>query len=419
MDGNVDLGGPGITIECFGPLRVTDLVGNSRLPKGRKTAGVLALLVTDPHLERSRSFLQEMLWSDRGHEQRAASLRQCLAELKRVFSGIPDALIASRSSIKLNPERVRVVQDCPDGTTDASRFLEGLSVRDKAFEAWLTAERTMREQTARATSGRMTAARRQRSVVVVCDGDPGAGGHQLAEALRHNILKSLSETCTAHAGTAQFVTMEPDSIVISVQSSKGTGSGVALRVLVQDMAREAAFWSGSAEVNEGDPDLNSNVAFCRLTAQTASAAMDATSQIGACGSEEPSASMLAQIAVRKMFSIGSSDVEFALRLLQKAWEIEPRGVFQAWIAQALTIQYVERHIKADAALVERCAEACRLALQDDPSNSIVLAAVANARINIEKNYEAGIHLARQSVEANRCNPLAWWADCVEKLRFRA
>ena len=107
MAGNADSGNPIITIDLFGAFRVTDSAGASRMPNGSKTAAVLALLATEPLFERSRTYLQDMLWSDRGRDQRAASLRQCIAELKRALGA--DALVATRRTLALCRDNVRVV----------------------------------------------------------------------------------------------------------------------------------------------------------------------------------------------------------------------------------------------------------------------------------------------------------------------
>jgi tetratricopeptide (TPR) repeat protein len=407
MAGNADSGNPIITIDLFGAFRVTDSAGASRMPNGSKTAAVLALLATEPRFERSRTYLQDMLWSDRGRDQRAASLRQCIAELKRALGA--DALVATRRTLALCRDSVRVVQSSTAGASEATTYLEGLSARDPAFAEWLTAERAMRAQVPAIATASASGATPQRSVTVICESEPVALGREREEAFRQRVLHSLSETCTVHVGTTRWMQVPPDSIVVTVRASETDAAGGTLRVIVEDMAGAAALWSGQADLPRTNDELDTSVAFCRLVSQTCNAALNASTRAGLTKRHDQDANLMAQVAVRRMFSIGCNDVDVALRLLEKAYEVEPRGVFQAWIAQALTIQYVERYIKADASLVERCAEACRLALRDDPTNSIVLAAVANARINIEKNYEAGLQLSRQSVQANGCNPLAWWA----------
>jgi hypothetical protein len=57
----------------MGPLRLSDAEGADLTPRGRKAQGVLALLGTAPGLRRSRSWLQDKLWSDRARNKARAA----------------------------------------------------------------------------------------------------------------------------------------------------------------------------------------------------------------------------------------------------------------------------------------------------------------------------------------------------------
>src|SRR5215204_6707828 len=81
-----DQGGwPELRISVIGAFRVLAHDGEDLTPRGRKARAVLALLALTPTRRRSRSALQDKLWSDRGPEQGAASLRQALTEIRRAF----------------------------------------------------------------------------------------------------------------------------------------------------------------------------------------------------------------------------------------------------------------------------------------------------------------------------------------------
>ena len=58
--------GDELILDLGGPLRLSDAGGADLTPRARKAQGLLALLGTAPGLKRSRSWLQDKLWSDRG-----------------------------------------------------------------------------------------------------------------------------------------------------------------------------------------------------------------------------------------------------------------------------------------------------------------------------------------------------------------
>ncbi len=90
-----DKGGqPELRIHVIGAFRVLAHDGEDLTPRGRKARALLAMLALTPTRRRSRPALQDKLWSDRGAEQGAASLRQTLTEIRRslgdALPGLPD-----------------------------------------------------------------------------------------------------------------------------------------------------------------------------------------------------------------------------------------------------------------------------------------------------------------------------------------
>jgi DNA-binding SARP family transcriptional activator len=122
----------------------------------RKTRALLAYLALPPGRHHSRETLVSLLWSDRGEKQAHASLRQALVELSRALESngcLP--LMKDRNTLALNPDAVEVDAvvfeqlASKDGIADLERaatlyagdLLEGLGVRDSAFEEWWLLER--------------------------------------------------------------------------------------------------------------------------------------------------------------------------------------------------------------------------------------------------------------------------------------
>src|SRR5215475_7457303 len=76
---------PGLVIQVIGPFRLLAHDGEDLTPLGRKARALLAILALTPTRRRSRPALQDKLWSDRGPEQGAASLRQTLTEIRKAL----------------------------------------------------------------------------------------------------------------------------------------------------------------------------------------------------------------------------------------------------------------------------------------------------------------------------------------------
>lgn len=113
-------------------------------PKGAKACGLLALLARQPRMEHSQVWLQDKLWSDRGRDQAAASLRQALSQLRRDLGPAAGVLQITRTRVALDARRIRIAD--PDGAAPRA-FLEGIDIRDPEFEDWLRVERASQPHT--------------------------------------------------------------------------------------------------------------------------------------------------------------------------------------------------------------------------------------------------------------------------------
>ena len=123
---------------------------------GRKERALLAFLAMPPGELRSRGKLCGLLWGDRGDKQAHDSLKQALYRLRSSFDIVfPLPIFADREFLALDGTAVAVdtqefEQLIGEGTPEAVEratalyrgdLLDGLDVRDAAFEEWLLIER--------------------------------------------------------------------------------------------------------------------------------------------------------------------------------------------------------------------------------------------------------------------------------------
>ncbi len=144
----------------LGPFSISDSNGTPLTPKAQKTCAMLAMLALSPRATRTRVWLRDKLWSDRGEEQGAASLRQALLDARRSFGDLSGQLIvADKKSVSLCLDKISIdtellLTEAHQSAQDLERLrrslnedlLEGMDIRDPEFEDWLVLERQVWER---------------------------------------------------------------------------------------------------------------------------------------------------------------------------------------------------------------------------------------------------------------------------------
>ncbi len=119
--------------------------GTKLLPNGRKSRGIVAILLLERGNFVPRSRLIDMFWHDRGKEQAQASLRQSLRELRKQAGVLADDLfVVDRESVAA--VKGVISTDLMDGSGEATAeyrgdLLDGLDPVSPVFDDWLEQER--------------------------------------------------------------------------------------------------------------------------------------------------------------------------------------------------------------------------------------------------------------------------------------
>lgn len=146
-----------LRIKLFGALEVLGPTGDRISVPGSKQQALLACLALSLEYPPSRDRLIGLLWGDRFPDQARQSLRQGISKLRQLL--IVDgqhALTSDNDRIGLDLDLVSIDlvdfqalirKDDPASDTEAAAmfkdtFLDGLFVREAAFEEWLSAERS-------------------------------------------------------------------------------------------------------------------------------------------------------------------------------------------------------------------------------------------------------------------------------------
>ncbi len=417
-----------LRIYMMGQFRLDTPQGQVLTPTGAKARALLALLVTDGNLSRSRVWLQDKLWSDRAAPQASASLRQALVEIRKSLGVYKNCLLANRHSISLDPAWVQIIHHA-SGQIGQTEFLEGLDAKDPEFEDWL---RQTRASIAAQNEGREPAfappsqpsihqsdasfrpLTNRKTIVLLADKKATEKLCAIENQFVDLLYRSLGEIYSIDIKFRIPEYVADDFLQISVQAFQQNNDKNGLRVVVEDGLLGPTLFSDVLDLNKSAGDIQTieMYAFANNILTVLSNAICAlpTSQ-----TIQRDSGHLAALAMRKMFSMQSDELDTADRLLEMAMQREEKAIFYALKAQAAVIRHVEQSGSDFLTLKDISSECCAKALSLEPYNSSVLCSVANALLVFEHDTVSALELSRISVQANPANPFAWWASSNARL----
>uniref|UniRef100_UPI002624EE0C hypothetical protein n=1 Tax=uncultured Kiloniella sp. TaxID=1133091 RepID=UPI002624EE0C len=131
-----------LKLRLYGTFSAEWSDGSKLNVRSTKLRAMIALLAMAPDMTRTRSWLQDKLWSLSGVELGRASLRRGLSDLKRAIGPDFDSLfVVSHDNIGLNHDLVELI-----GTSAEGEFLEGLEIAEGGFTSWVNEQRSNRPQ---------------------------------------------------------------------------------------------------------------------------------------------------------------------------------------------------------------------------------------------------------------------------------
>lgn len=427
-----------VRLRLVGPFRLIGTDGSERTPRGRKACALLALLALAPENRRSRKWLQDKLWSDRGEDQGAQSLRQVLSEIRRALG--PDRNCLHSEGLFIGLDQSSVLIDKRPNTASASNtfladeyiLLEGLDViRDPEFENWLRDERARFEQEIE-EPGPQQPAHLGAPSEVAGHSEPGASPrfqlvleeprevespHDLiiANALTDIVARTISEIGTVdvldHRGRdsgLQGQVTDKLANAISVQSGiLHDSEGATWRVLLAEAAGRRMIGSVSAQQrNSGYLNLD-DAAVLRELNQVVEVAMARFVALGRSSNGPAAAILLCHQAVQHLTRLTYSDFLIADKLFERAYELEPRGLYLAWRGYLRIFILIESRLHDRQELVEEATDLICRALEEEPLNSYVASFAAHVHAFMRRSYVGAYELALRSVQLNRANALGW------------
>ncbi|WP_146227952.1 hypothetical protein [Rhodobacter viridis] len=379
------------------------------------------MICTVPDHRRTRRWLEARLWSDRGATQASGSLRQSLYEVRQALGPHAGLLGSDRDMVWLSGVVTDLETD-PAGVADAiasgREFLEGIDIRDDAFEDWLSAERARLGTRGRMVRHPEAAGPRRVPLLVQVSGIGEGPVAFLPIALASEIsrlIDDLAEVEIHHLGPGSAAIEAPErGLRLTIEAAQFDGT-LHLVATITNIAQRRVAWTRRARFPGHPAAAIESGDFARLAYEAAEAAHAALSLAVAPDSEIWAQVRQAQ-AVRAIFTFEREQLLRADRLLRESIDVMPTAQAWAWrafLCQTLTLERV-RH---DFAAARDEAESHTFhALSFPGRNATVLAMVSQISAMLAMDAAAAFASAHEAVQINPLNPYAQYALAAAYLR---
>jgi len=382
-----------IRIRFRGNFAVLSADGSDATPVGRKAVGVLALLAECDTMRRSRRWLEDKLWSDRGPDQAHGSLRTALHEIRRSLGPAAALLQSDRSEVWLDTDLVET--DLADRSSDRE-FLEGLDINDPEFNDWLIQKRLeyghSREEAPRPPPGDT------RRLSIQC-GIPWVATNTrntISQLLDDQVGKIISDFIALSHCTVGDRT--PDLIVRT--SAETTGQGGTIFAQIIDASSGHIIHSDHCFTDDIGAFLGSQEAVGRFCWGIADVALERLPATGAADSPAALRARFVQSALRDVLTFEGDRMRNSLTVMDQAAEHLNSGLFPAVKAWALMSMIMEGFQTEDAAALDQIRSLVRRAEEASPCDGMVAAIVANVSAILFEDYGRASTLARQALREN-------------------
>ncbi len=388
-----------ITLHLAGPVTVAGPSLQDLTPASMKSRGVLALLGTSHHLRASRAKLQDKLWSQRGADQGAASLRQALTEIRRSFGNYRNAVLSGSGWAALDPEQVGVALS-PDPARvnpDLVEFAEDLDIRDPEFEDWIREQRQYfaakwRKQGAPAT---LHAQPTHLALIIVKTLPSDSHISALADMILRDGAERAASFVPAHIfeDNAAFDD-HPHALKLSCQAV-GSRQHASLQFTVTRSGTQQQIWNRSVT---GSLDS--------LTPQFDALSGALTLAILNAGWGTPADDPYDNIlSLRDVFSFSHDRLLKAEFLLDRNDSDKDEAIRLALRAYIRNTMLLERFADDPFEMLAEATEFATRAMELDPQNAVALS-VASMIACRNRNVDLALDLAQQAEQADANNPLS-------------
>lgn len=386
-----------------GPFRVYDHTGQDITPLGMKERGLLALLLLSPGQRRTRVWLQDKLWSDRGPSQASGSLRQALSNVKKALGTSGDILCADRSTLWLQPEMQLDL-------SAQGELLDDIDVRDPEFTDWLRDQRMAQPQPAapaltQPNPDTALLADRARPMIILRQTDFGSAPHSrfLTRAIGQRIVGDLIlvgeiDVVQLQAQDQMVAESKPSALIELESFGEGETSHMLFRLIALPSRRVA--WSGRLSLGLTIQAVWQSPEVTRTVNQLVHKVCDLLASLPA---STPHSAF--HRAIRRIYEFDREGLHKSDQILATLQDGEFRGLALAWRSFIRLTSALEFRDTGPEAIEQSTAfadEALR-ALADHP---VVLSLASQVQLKLRGDLDAAHYLALRAAEISDQNPYA-------------
>lgn len=401
-------------LEIVGPFALFDASGNCLRIPSKKGRALLAVLALSPRGERSRVWLQDLLWSRVERTEAQNSLRRELSNLRRALGETDPPLIEADSTMVRLRKRLMSVDadevqwaERPDRT-----LLEGFDLaHEEPFEEWLrelriapTGKRPRSLPSGLVGDSGWEASGRPAIGIVpsVTDDGPERVSIELSITI-DRFISTLMET-----GLVDVLDYRLEAPRPKADSSRNLGPDAFLSIGIVESGGLRFALAKVTRVADGVILLirRKELGVERLGAEDPELAIfirETTDQLlwilvqGADWRTRPKhlAARQAFCAIDQMFSLRSADLPMADQNLAASLALSPQSTTYAWRAYRSVFLFDDPRSVDRQDIMEIALENERKALEADPYNSLSYALLAHVRSFVLRDFEtAGEYLTR-------------------------
>jgi len=404
------------TIKLFGAFDVVDKNGNSCSPSSKKGCALIGLLASASNYKRSRASLMAMLWGEVPDQQAAASLRNCLYDLRTHFT---------KSNCPIHSDRNNVWLDSNTKVPNSvgqfkEEFLEGIDIDEEGFEDWLRENRSSKEAHAHIPNNHIVESKTlsqnfsQPHILILPVNSNSDEGQLLGDTITDVIVRTiLQNQCVDVLDLREGLDTEVQAsiklpnigLVVRLVHAKDK---YIISALLKQMKDGKVIWTGWFSENmsrclSGDEDQLRDFA-SKVANEVHEKTIDTIksyNEINIFG------------AIHNVLSHSRSGQEHARQLLRDL--VDDSAVARAWLIYTFAVAHAEQHGGLHAEALEELKEHCVLADDKSPNNPIVQAIIGHIYAFVFRLLDQAESHHSHARKLGWSHPLVWTLSAMHKI----
>ncbi|MEE9375874.1 MAG: hypothetical protein V3V04_06020 [Rhizobiaceae bacterium] len=408
----------------MGAFKISDVSNRNFHPRGKKACALLAMLFTAHGNTKARGWLADHLWSDRSNEQASGSLRQTLSEIRQALGEHKHLLTSDKTKISIDTSDIWIdaydseyIRKLTGSQAQLPEFLENVDIRDVEYEHWLTLQRNHFEGHFQKTDDRKPNLSNGLEVTKVSHQQtkgPSVIKNQVLSDSNTNLLfaemvadilcGSLSDIASIRVFDKQELNEQGNdgvgkSILIDTKSFSFNSKN-ALGIVLKDSSDHRLLLNSQRHLQAGQQLSIESEAVLEAINEAVDLSISELAPDLDDLEETMSPAELSIRAVELLFTMSAENLQAAEGLLRKCYQLEPRGLYLAWLAYIRTIQLGEGVTPDGEAILEEMEELILQAIEKEPNNALVLSIAAYIHTVWLGEHDRAFELAERSLSLN-------------------